>query len=82
MVAEQMKRTILRVQGYKRTQINMMGWLGTLELELSNIMLSETKRLRVGVAIEKEKTAVFTAKLGGIECIELMMLDDDESLAN
>lgn len=44
-------------------------------------MLLDTKRLRVGVAIGKT-TAVFTAKLGGIECIELMMLDDDESLAN
>lgn len=44
-------------------------------------MLLDTKILRVGVDIGKT-TAVFTAKLGGIKCIELMMLDDDESPAN
>lgn len=44
-------------------------------------MVFDTKRLRVGVAIGKRAT-IHTAKLEGIECIELMMLDDNESPAN
>jgi hypothetical protein len=81
VVAERMKRMILRVEGYKRTQIDMIGLLRTLQLELFSIMLPDTRRLRVGVANGKT-TAIYTAKLEGVKCIELMMLDHDESPAN